>query len=86
MLVLNQPETTLHPNLLPALGRLISQAAERSQLVVVSHAPTLVEALQRLPECHSIALEKKFGQTMLAGDEEPRARWSGRHDENGNAA
>jgi predicted ATPase len=75
LLVLNEPETSLHPDLLPALGRLIRQAAERSQVVVVSHAPTLVDALQQLPECHSIALEKKFGQTRLAGDDEPCARW-----------
>jgi predicted ATPase len=75
LLVLNEPETSLHPDLLPALGRLISQAAERSQVVVVSHAPALVDALQQLPECHSIALEKKFGQTVLAGDDETRTRW-----------
>ena len=75
LLVLNEPETSLHPDLLPALGRLISQASERSQVVVVSHAPALVDALQQLPECHSIALEKKFGQTMLAGDDETRPAW-----------
>jgi hypothetical protein len=53
----------------PFNGRLISQA-ERSQVVVVSHAPTLVDALQQLPECHSIALEKEFGQTVLVVDDE----------------
>jgi predicted ATPase len=75
LLVLNEPETSLHPDLLPALGRLISQASDRSQVVVVSHAPALVDALQQLPECHSIALEKTFGQTMLAGDDETHTRW-----------
>lgn len=68
LLVLNEPETSLHPDLLPALGRLIARAAERSQVRVVSHAPPLVDALQQLPECHSLALEKKFGQTALTGD------------------
>lgn len=38
LLVLNEPETSLHPDLLPALGRLIAQAAQRSQVIVVSHA------------------------------------------------
>jgi predicted ATPase len=75
LLVLNEPETSLHPDLLPALGRLISQASERSQVIVVSHAPALVDALQQLPACHSIALEKKFGQTILVGDGEAGARW-----------
>jgi hypothetical protein len=35
-------------------------------VVVVSHAPALIDALQQLPECHSITLEKTFGQTTLA--------------------
>jgi len=67
LLVLNEPETSLHPDLLPALARLIARTAERSQILVVSHAPTLIDALQQLPECHSIALEKTFGQTAIAG-------------------
>lgn len=75
LLVLNEPETSLHPDLLPALGRLIAQAAERSQVLVVSHAPTLIDALQQLPACHSITLEKKFGQTTLAGEDQHGASW-----------
>jgi len=76
LLVVNEPETSLHPDLLPALGRLIAQAAERSQVVVVSHASALIDALQQLPECRSIALEKKVGQTVLAGDDARRPSWS----------
>jgi predicted ATPase len=75
LLVLNEPETSLHPDLLPALGRLIVQAAERSQVVVVSHAPVLVDTLQRAPECQSISLEKEFGQTRVAGDTHERPAW-----------
>jgi predicted ATPase len=75
LLVLNEPETSLHPDLLPALGRLIAQTAERSQVVVVSHAPMLTDALHQLPECHSITLEKKFGQTEIAGAEPHGASW-----------
>jgi len=66
LLVLNEPETSLHPDLLPPLGRLIASAAERSQIVVVSHASPLIDALQSLPECRSIVLEKALGQTTLA--------------------
>ena len=81
LLVLNEPETSLHPDLLPALGRLVAQAATRSQVVVVSHAPALIDALQSLPECHSIVLEKQFGQTVIAGAEErarPSWQWPAR--------
>ena len=73
--MLNEPETSLHPDLLPALGRLIAQTAERSQLVVVSHAPPLIDALQQLPECHSIMLEKKLAETRVGGEDHRTAAW-----------
>jgi predicted ATPase len=68
LMVLNEPETSLHPDLLPALARLIGRAAERSQVIAVSHAPRLIEELSRQPECQSIRLEKQFGETAVAGD------------------
>jgi predicted ATPase len=76
LLVLNEPETSLHPDLLPALARLIARAAGRSQVLVVSHAPALIEALQREQECHSIVLDKTFGETCVVGaDEFGGAAW-----------
>jgi predicted ATPase len=75
LLVLNEPETSLHPDLLPALGRLIAQAADRSQVIVVSHAPALIDAIQPRPECHSVMLEKKLAQTLLAGQDRPGITW-----------
>ncbi|BAU47987.1 ATP-binding protein [Sulfurifustis variabilis] len=67
LLVLNEPETSLHPDLLPALGRLIARAAGQSQVFVVSHASRLISALEQQPDCHSILLEKELGETRVAG-------------------
>jgi predicted ATPase len=75
LLVLNEPETSLHPDLLPALGRLIVQTAERTQVLVVSHAPVLVDTLQQTPECHSISLIKELGETCVAGENQERPLW-----------
>lgn len=47
LLVLNEPENSLHPQLLGALGALIAQASERSQIIVVSHAQALVRSLEQ---------------------------------------
>lgn len=47
MMVLNEPETSLHPDLLPALARLIIQASKQCQVWVVSHASRLIAALQQ---------------------------------------
>jgi predicted ATPase len=62
-----EPETSLHPDLLPALGRLIAGAAKRSQVLVVSHAARLIATLEEQPGCNSIVLEKQMGETRIAG-------------------
>ena len=67
LLVLNEPETSLHPDLLPALARLIAGAAQRSQVLVVSHARRLIAALEGQPGCHSLMLEKELGETRILG-------------------
>jgi predicted ATPase len=76
LLVLNEPETSLHPELLPALGRLIGRAAEHSQILVVSHAARLIAALEERRDCNSMMLEKNMGETGIAGaDRLDRPRW-----------
>ncbi|QNK00678.1 AAA family ATPase [Dyella telluris] len=67
LMVLNEPETSLHPDLLPALARLIAGAASRSQVWVVSHASRLISALEENPACHTLALEKDVSQTRVVG-------------------
>lgn len=44
-IALNEPETSLHPDLLPALGRIIGRAAERTQIWVVTHSRPLADAI-----------------------------------------
>ena len=67
LLVLNEPETSLHPDLLPALARLIAKAARHSQVLVVSHARRLIAALEQETDCNSIMLEKECGETNVMG-------------------
>jgi predicted ATPase len=78
LMVLNEPETSLHPDLLPALARLIVRAAQRSQVWVVSHASRLIAALEEVFECNVIHLEKELSQTRIAGQrplDEPAWHW-----------
>jgi len=67
LMVLNEPETSLHPDLLPALARLILAAALQTQIVVVSHAQAMIEALAIAPLCTRLHLQKEFGETSLEG-------------------
>ena len=78
LLVLNEPETSLHPDLLPALGRLIARAARESQAIVVSHAARLIAALDDSEGLQQVVLEKQFGETSIANldmSEIPRWEW-----------
>ena len=80
-MVLNEPETSLHPDLLAPLGRQIARASRNTQIIAVTRAKALISALQEQAGCHSINLEKKFGETMIAGAKEmdlPAWNWPGR--------
>jgi predicted ATPase len=59
----------LHPDLLPALARLIVSIAERSQIWVVSHSTRLITALLKQGECSAIELKKELGQTVVIGQD-----------------
>jgi predicted ATPase len=81
LMVLNEPETSLHPDLLPALARLILAAAENTQIIVVSHAPLLIQELAATPLCTRLHLLKDFGETKLEGAtlfNTPKWQWPAR--------
>ncbi|MBV1908327.1 MAG: AAA family ATPase [Kangiellaceae bacterium] len=65
LMVLNEPETSLHPDLLPSLAKLIIKASESTQVWVVSHATRLIAALEASPTCNAIGLEKELGKTNV---------------------
>ncbi len=81
LMVLNEPETSLHPDLLPALSRLIFAAAESTQVIVVSHARVLIEELTASDLCTRLHLVKDFGETKLEGATQfnkPKWNWPAR--------
>ncbi|TWU54305.1 high-affinity zinc transporter ATPase [Rubripirellula tenax] len=65
LMVLNEPENSLHPDLIAPLARLIALAAENSQVIVVSHNAVLVDELEADEICVPIHLEKSAGETVL---------------------
>ena len=83
LLVLNEPETSLHSDLLAPLAQLISDAAAQSQIIVVSHSRALITALGRAArhggtELSTIELAKDLGETTVVGQElldQPAWHW-----------
>ena len=67
LMILNEPETSLHPDLLPALARLIEKASTRTQVWVVSHASRMIAALKEAKDCNAITLTKELGETAIEG-------------------
>ncbi|MEM8733025.1 MAG: AAA family ATPase [Planctomycetota bacterium] len=65
LMILNEPENSLHPDLLPALARLIISASERTQVVVVTHSQQLREDLEVEGLAASIRLHKDLGETLI---------------------
>ncbi len=59
LMVLNEPETSLHPDLIAPLATLIRAAAAKTQVVVITHANALVDHLAARPL-----------REILAGDED----------------
>jgi predicted ATPase len=78
LMVLNEPETSLHPDLLLPLARLIAGAARDSQIIVVSHATPLVAALAEADDCMTMSLTKELGETVVRGVERPSWAWPSR--------
>ncbi len=73
LMIFNEPETSLHPELLAPLGRLLARAARRSQIVVVSHAEGLVTTLIEA-EAEVVVLAKELGETVAIGH--PHSSWT----------
>jgi predicted ATPase len=74
LMVLNEPESSLHPSLMAPLAQLLMLASRRCQLVVVSHNAALLDAL-RQGGVTEIALAKRFGETRAPDLDPPAWAW-----------
>lgn len=63
LLILNEPEASLHADLIAPLAELIAKASRDSQILVVSHSKPLVEAIKENCEAKVVDLISFEGQT-----------------------
>ncbi len=66
-IALNEPETSLHPELLEPLARLIMRAAERTQIWVVTHSERLAKAFADAGAVTPRTVIKRDGETWIEG-------------------
>jgi predicted ATPase len=66
-IALNEPETSLHPDLLGPLARMIVQAARRTQIWVVTHSERLADAFVACGDLKPRTVIKRDGETWIEG-------------------
>ncbi len=67
---IDEPETGLHPSMLPIVAEYARDAASRTQVILTTHSPDLLDAFGSEPPTTTV-VEWKDGQTVLrvlAGD------------------
>ncbi|MBS1694597.1 MAG: AAA family ATPase [Actinobacteria bacterium] len=90
LMVLNEPETSLHPDLVRPLASLVRIAAAQTQVVVVTHSRAMLDFLGAVPVADAgdhpdaavrVELYKDCGETKVAGlgmFDAPRWDWGKR--------
>ena len=66
-IALNEPESSLHPDLMEPLGRMVAQAAERTQVWLVTHSERLAQAIDKTGAGAIRTVRKKDGATTIDG-------------------
>lgn len=64
LICMEEPELGLHPDAIPEVAKLLRTASQRTQLIVTTHSPTLVDAFTEDPES-IVVCEKHEGQSHL---------------------
>lgn len=64
-IVLNEPENSLHPQMLPALAKLIAEASRHSQIWLTSHSRELATLIGQYTEFQLYELAIRHGQTCI---------------------
>jgi predicted ATPase len=75
LVILEEPELGLHPDVLPTIADLLVSAAERTQLIVTTHSNVLVDAFTGAPEHVLVCERDERGTHMERLDGDRLAAW-----------
>ncbi|TIN81353.1 MAG: chromosome segregation protein SMC, partial [Mesorhizobium sp.] len=64
-IALNEPENSLHPQMLPALASLIAEASRYSQIWLTSHSPELANLIEKHRSFSLYQLSMVEGETRM---------------------
>lgn len=75
LVIIEEPELGLHPDVLPALRDLLIEASTRFQLIVTTHSTQLVDAMTEHPEAVIVSEKTEATTSMSRLDPEDIKRW-----------
>lgn len=76
LLVFNEPETSLHPDLLEPLADLVLKVPPETQILVVTHAQQLADKIAEHPDARITRLVSFEGETRREGDGTGKRVWT----------
>jgi predicted ATPase len=76
LMIINEPETSLHPDLMPPLAQLIAQASAETQILIVTHSNQLAREISGHCKAKVVELVVYEGETRPAGNETSKRVWT----------
>ncbi|SKA98395.1 Predicted ATPase [Paucidesulfovibrio gracilis DSM 16080] len=75
LVCIEEPELGLHPDIIPTLAKLLTEASERTQVIVTTHSDILVDELTDTPDC-VLVCDKEDGATSIRNlDSDSLKKW-----------
>lgn len=75
LVCIEEPELGLHPDAMSAVGELLIEASQRTQLIVTTHSPSLISALSNVPEAVVVCERDENGTQLRRLEPEKLGEW-----------
>jgi predicted ATPase len=79
LICIEEPELGMHPDVLPVIAEMLVEASERTQLIVATHSPELIDALSDTPESVVVCERGENGTEMRRLDPKRLRKWLDRY-------
>jgi len=76
---IEEPELGFHPDVMPVLAEMLIDASTRTQLIVTTHSPELIDALSDTPESVVVCERGEQGTQMTRLDSKALQKWLERY-------
>jgi len=75
LVCIEEPELGMHPDIIPNIARLLTEASERCQLIITTHSEILIDAFTEKPEAILIAEKTSDGTQLKRLSKEELKPW-----------